>query len=79
MDKNPDYVSFGDVARNRCGEQCQYVSRLVNGRHGNPELGIGLRFLGDPSDYHFLLIHKDDVETFVGRVKTFYRSIGRIA
>lgn len=61
------YVNFGDVAVERCREQCQYASRAVDGRHGYPNLGQGLRFIGDPRDYHSLLIHDDDVETFVAR------------
>jgi hypothetical protein len=64
------YVHFGDVALRQCGEQCQYVSRYVDGRiAGYPNLGKGLRFIGKPSDYHDLRIHKDDVEEFVRRYK----------
>lgn len=63
-----EYVSFGDVARDRCGEQCQYVSNYVNPwREGTPDLGAELRFQGDPGDYHSLRIHRDDVEEFVRR------------
>lgn len=63
------WVRFGDVARRRCGEQAQYASRAIDGRDGYPHLGAGLRFRGDPRDYHFVLIHADDVETFVARWK----------
>jgi hypothetical protein len=73
---DPDFVDFGDVAREKCGDQCQYVSRYVDGRHGSPKLGDGLRFKGDPVDYHFLTIHKDDVETFVQRVMAHKREMG---
>jgi hypothetical protein len=66
-----DYIPFGNIARNRCGGQCQYVSRYIDGRHESPNLGEGLRFQGDPSDYHSVTIHKDDVEEFVRRVKDF--------
>lgn len=69
MSDTKDYVLFGDVARNLCGNQCQYVSRYVDGRHGKPNLGMGLRIIGDPADYHSLIIHKDDVEEFVKRYK----------
>lgn len=60
-------VSFGDMARQRLGEQCQYVSRFVDGFAGRPALGEGLRFVGDPRDYHSLVIHQDDVEEFIHR------------
>ncbi len=61
------YVSFGGVATGQLREQCQYASRAISGVHGYPCLGDGLRFIGDPSDYHFVLIHEDDVEEFVRR------------
>jgi hypothetical protein len=51
--------------------QNQYVSRFINGRHGDPQLGIGLRFEGDPSDYHAVLIHKDDHAEFQRRVRHY--------
>jgi hypothetical protein len=36
-----------------------------------------LRFKGDPRDYHFLLIHKDDVEEFVRRVLEYLKASGQ--
>ncbi len=66
-----DYVDFGDVARDKIGEQCQYVAHYVDGRHGKPNLGAGLRIVGDPADYHGLKIHADDVDEFVNRVTTY--------
>jgi hypothetical protein len=68
------WLPFGDVARGRLGQQCQYASRLIDGRHGSPRLGDGLRFQDrtggpvDVSDYHDIRIHRDDIETFVERV-----------
>jgi len=73
-----DYVEFGDVARQQCHEQCQYVSRYLDGRHGYPNLGEGIRFQGDIADYHDLLIHKDDVATFVKRVNDYRKARGMI-
>lgn len=71
------FVNFGDVAVDRCGEQCQYVSRYVDGRiSGYPALGEGLRFEGDPKDYHDLKIHRDDVSEFVRRYKDYQKSRG---
>lgn len=63
------WVRFGDVARDRCGEQAQYASRTIDGRDGYPHLGAGLRFRGRVEDYHRVLIHADDVEEFVRRWK----------
>ena len=69
-----DYTDFGDIAYDRCGMQCQYASRYIDGRiEGYPNLGDGLRFTGDPRDYHSVRIHRDDVETFVTRL-TEYRA-----
>ncbi len=68
------YVGFGEAAR-KIGIQSQYASRYVQGDsdHANcgsdPNLGRELRFVGDPGDYHDLLIHGDDVDEFVIRVK----------
>lgn len=64
----PDYVDFGDVARDRCSMQCQYASRYLSGAYGSADLGSDLRWYGEVSDYHRLRIHKDDVEKFVERV-----------
>ena len=71
-----DFVHFGNVARGRLNQQCQYASRYVDGRHGYPNFGKGLRFRGTPSDYHVLEIHKDDVETFVDMVLNYRNSDG---
>lgn len=30
-----------------------------------PNLGAGIRFIGDTNNYHSLLIHKDDVQKFL--------------
>lgn len=72
-----DYVDFGEIARNKIGGQSQYVSRYIDGKDGTPAFGDGLRFRHanggdvDVTDYHFIQIHKDDVETFVTRVKEY--------
>ena len=67
---NDDYVNFGEFARNVLGQQCQYASRYVCGKHGDPNLGIGLRFKNvDTGCYHDIEIHKDDIKTFEERYK----------
>lgn len=76
-EQHPDYLDFGHVARERCQQQCQYASRYINqdGRwleRGYPQLGQGLRFLNlDTGSYHDILIHRDDVETFVVRYNAY--------
>lgn len=72
------FVDLGQIARERLGMQAQYAVRYVRGSHGSAELGGGLRFRGDPADYHFVQIHKDDVEEFVRRVIEHRRSTGQI-
>ncbi len=75
--EDKDYVNFGDVARGRLHQQCQYASRYINGEiEGYPNLGEGLRFKGNPlTDYHSVLIHKDDVEEFIARYEDHKRNI----
>lgn len=72
-----EYVDFGQHVRDANLGQCQYVSRYVGGRHGSPDLSEGLRFEGDPTDYHFLRIHKDDVATFIERVRDYRLTLNR--
>lgn len=72
-----DYTGFGDVARDQCGQQCQYAARNLAGEHGSVDLGSDLRWIGNTADYHNLVIHKDDVATFVERYLDF-RATGRV-
>lgn len=66
------YSPFGDFCRSRLGQQCQYGSRYIDGRlEGYPNLGEGLRFKGDPSDYHFVRIHRDDMDEFERRYREY--------
>ena len=63
-----EYVNLGDVCRQQLGMQCQYGSRYANPRY--PQyISEGLRITGDPADYHFMKIHRDDVQEFVRRVQ----------
>lgn len=73
-DRVMTWRSFGDVARDRLRQQCQYASRMIDGSNGAPRLGDGFRFqdrrggLVDVGDYHDIRIHRDDIEGFVERV-----------
>lgn len=76
LEDTSDYIRFGDVARDRCGMQCQYCRHYLAGDDkGKPALGDDLRWHGDTEDYHNLMIHRDDADTFVHRVRE-YRTNG---
>lgn len=82
-DFNDDGFSpFGDFCRGRLGQQCQYGSRYIDGKlEGYPNLGEGLRFNNgkrwgrvrelDTSDYHFIRIHRDDMDEFERRYRAY--------
>ena len=63
-----DFVKLGIVSR-LLDRQTQYVSRYIDGSFGNPNLGGGLRFIVCTENYHETLIHRDDVDEFVRRIK----------
>lgn len=64
------YVSFWDLARNIINMQAQYAARYVDWAFDEyPNLWKWLRFKGNTDDYHFLMIHKDDILEFVKRFK----------
>ena len=68
------FSGFGDFARSRLKQQCQYASRYIDGRlEGYPALGEGLRFNNgkgyngrvrelNAGDYHSVRIHRDDMD-----------------
>jgi hypothetical protein len=67
-----DYLRFEDVIHKQLpAAEGQYVSRYVDGSLGCPNLGEGLRFIGDPIQWARLRIHKDDVEEFIKRYNTY--------
>ena len=66
------FVSFGEVAGKILEGTTQQISRYADGRleeDGFPNLGEGLRFKGKMDAYHFLRIHKDNIEEFAQRVE----------
>lgn len=67
------YGSFGDFARSRLKQQCQYASRYIEGKLDNyPALGKGLRFKNlDRGDYHSYRIHRDDMDEFQQRYEAY--------
>lgn len=69
------FVNFGEVSRGILSRQAQYGSQFIHGSiEGYPNLGQGLRFKGDPYDYHNVRIHKDDIEEFARRYSAFIMS-----
>lgn len=66
-----DYIRFGDVAIERCREQCQYAVRYLAGVHRYADLASDLRWYGDTADYHKVMIHKDDADEFVRRMRDY--------
>jgi hypothetical protein len=74
---NDKFIKFGEVARSKIGMQCQYACDYLDAAK-HPTLAAGVRWKGDLADYHFVLIHEDDVEAFVERVQTWRRSKGII-
>ncbi len=76
-ERNPDYIQFGDVARQRLGMQCQYPHDYLDASK-HPDLAEGVRWIGSHGDYHSIKIHKDDVEIFVARVLAWRKARGII-
>ena len=70
---DPNYVPFGDVARERLGMQCQYARHYLL----MFEINRGIRWQGKIEEYHFLTIHRDDVEKFVERALAWRRCAAR--
>lgn len=68
------FVSFGNVARQRLGMQCQYARHYLT----DPTVNQGVRWEGELDNYHGLTIHQDDVDTFVTRVQQLRRERGEI-
>lgn len=64
------YVNFGDVCRNLLHLQAQYGSFYIKGISDYPNIGTNLRFKNlDNSNYHAIMIHKDDIDEFLKRYK----------
>lgn len=65
------FVNFSDMVHSTLAGQTQYISRYVNPsfRGERPQLGVGLRIDGDPSDYHSFGIDSRDVAEFLKRYR----------
>lgn len=76
---NDGFVRLGDIARGLLRRQTQYVSRFIDNTDSEyPNLGESLRLKNvfregkGTGNYHDYMIHKDDIDTFVKRVKEYY-------
>jgi hypothetical protein len=65
------YERFEEVILRELNEEGQYVSRFTDGSLGCPNLGEGIRFIGSSAQWDRLLIHRDDIEEFVGRYREY--------
>jgi hypothetical protein len=80
--RTDEWIEFGNVSRSVFDQQCQYGCRytgldikgdgqLLDTDYGYlpeyPNLGRGLRWKGNCSDYHSILIHREDVLEFCNR------------
>ena len=70
------YVSLGHISRKQLGMQAQYAARYVDGLlddypdvASDSSFGPELRVYGTEGDYHSYMIHQDDAEAFVSRIK----------
>jgi hypothetical protein len=77
-DNSADKAGYREFNGDRALGQNQYACRYIKGEHGSPNLGEGLRFQGDSSNYHSIYIHKDDYDEFHRRVKAHLDSRSQI-
>ena len=66
------YTRFVYVAQ-ALREPVRAAGFALLGVKGYPNLSEGLRFDGDLSEPHFLMIHKDDADEFVRRFREWDR------
>jgi hypothetical protein len=67
------WIPIRDVAR-KFNEQAQYVARWLR----DPELAEGVRWEGNPSSYHSIRFHKDDVDAWVDKIQKWRKETGQI-
>jgi hypothetical protein len=72
-----EYVNFDEIEKEKLPDMdIQKVHLFVDGLTvGWPNLGNGLRFIGNPGEYHSMRIHKDDVDKFAKRLRQYYKDV----
>ncbi len=67
------YLRLGEISRNEFGgRQVKNIASLLDGSEG-VNLGEGLRYNGNSGNYSDMEIHIDDLESFIEKVKEFYK------
>jgi len=67
------YLRLGDISRSEFGgRQVKNIASLLDGSEGI-NLGEGLKYKGNSGNYSDMKIHIDDLESFLERVKEFYK------
>ena len=67
------YLRLGEISRNEFGgRQIKNMASLLDGSEG-VNLGEGLNYKGDSGNYSEMKIHIDDLESFIEKVKSFYK------
>ncbi|ETB63859.1 TPA: hypothetical protein DIC38_02030 [Candidatus Nomurabacteria bacterium] len=67
------YLRLGEISRGEFGgRQVKNIASLLDGSEG-VNLGEGLRYNGNSGNYSDMKIHIDDLESFIEKVKEFYK------
>ena len=67
------FLRLAEISRNEFGgRQIKNIASLLDGSEG-VNLGEGLRYNGNSGNYSDMKIHIDDLESFIEKVKEFYK------
>ena len=71
------FVRIGEISNGFLGRQSQYIGRYFHGKiDGFPKLVNNLRYEGQENNYHSWKLAKEDVKTFIIRVRSHLWSVG---
>ena len=66
------YLKLSDCRSEFEGRQIKNIASLLDGSE-NINLGEGLRCKGDSGNYPDMKIHIDDLESFISRIRNYYK------
>ena len=70
---NDGYLRLGEISRSEFdGRQIKNIASLLDGSEG-VDLGESLRYKGNSGNYSDMQIHIDDLDSFVKKVKEYYK------
>ena len=70
-DIDGDFIRIGAVS-GHMGRQSQYLAHYIEGIGGVPSFSSGLRIKNSiPDSYHSYEIHRDDIKTFIKRIREY--------